>query len=271
MCVVAVICARNEERFLQNTLLALKKQSKSIDTIVLVDDGSVDKTSEIALNMDCLVVSSPHHEESYVGKPDLANVWNLGLAEARKLNPEFVLCLGADHVLPSHYVEDLLLRMKMDSRLVVCSGMIESESFDRDAPRGSGRLVRADFWNSLNQMFFPVCFGWESWLIYKAQELGFKTICFSDVTSVIARPTQLAKVPSKSKAAFLIPQMYVMGYPWIYIMGKCLLIFLKYPHLLFSILKGLSQLSNVKKLNNANFLHSVKKKEFVRKIIAKIT
>jgi len=270
MSVVAVICARNEEKYLQNTLLALQKQSKPVDSIILVDDGSVDKTSEIALNMGCLVVSSPYHENSYVGKPDLAKVWNLGLAKARKLNPDFILCQGADHVLPSRYIEDLLLRMRSDSKLVLCSGMIEGEPCDRDAPRGSGRLVKANFWYHLNHMVFPICFGWESWLIYKAQELGFKATCFNDITSVIARPTQLTTTPSRSKANLLIPQMYAMGYPWIYILGKCLLIFLTYPRLLFSVLRGLSQLSSVEKWNNADFLHEVKTKELVRKIIAKL-
>lgn len=59
--VCVVIPARNEEETLPATLKMLKAQTLRPRAIIVVDDGSTDKTAEIARKMNCTVVSrSPH-------------------------------------------------------------------------------------------------------------------------------------------------------------------------------------------------------------------
>ena len=112
--IAAVSIARNEEANIRAMLLSLQAQTVHINPIVVVNDGSIDKTGEIARKLDCIVLDLPSHEESYTGKPELAKILNVGLTFIRNLNQEFkyVLIIGADHILPSRYLEMVIARME---------------------------------------------------------------------------------------------------------------------------------------------------------------
>lgn len=197
--VTAVITARNEEEFLPETIGSLKKQTLCLKRIVVVNDGSTDRTGEIARNLGCAVVDLPHHEESLVGRPELAERLNSGLSFAIRDGslPDYVLLVGADHPLPPDYVEELVSRMESNVRLVVASGMIEGEPYAESAPRGSGRLVRTAFWKRVNNVVYPIAWGWESWLLMKATQLGYETKCFKDLTTKLKRSTRLGKARAR--------------------------------------------------------------------------
>ena len=166
--ICAVICARNEKDNIAETINSLKSQTYPIDKIIVVDDGSIDGTGEIAKKLGCLVVRLPPHEESLVGRPELAERINEGLKLAKDFNPDYILIVGADHSLPRDYVEKLLERMEENPRLVIASGVISKEPWMHLSPRGSGRLIKASFWREVSGLQYPVCWGWESWLCFKA-------------------------------------------------------------------------------------------------------
>jgi len=216
MKVMAVVCARNEEHCLEDTLDALVDQTSQV-FIVVVDDGSTDDTLKIAMKFSCAVIVRPTHD-SYVGKPLLAKTWNEGMAYARTFDPRYVLVLGADHVLPVDYVETLVSRMDDDRSLMACSGIIEGEGWREGSPRGSGRLYRTSFWRELNGLVYPVYWGWEDYVTFSALHRGYSIKCFPDVQSTIQRPT--THVSSLSR--LVIPEMYSLGYSWIYIVLRCL-------------------------------------------------
>ena len=50
--IVAVIIARNEENYLPKTLTSLLEQDLEPYRIIVVDDGSTDKTRECAIKFD---------------------------------------------------------------------------------------------------------------------------------------------------------------------------------------------------------------------------
>ncbi len=94
------IIARNEADNIGRTIDSLKSQTHDVYPIVVIDDGSVDATSAIAVEKECQLVRLPYHEESYVGRPELANVCNAGLERIKEqCIPDFVLQMGADHIL----------------------------------------------------------------------------------------------------------------------------------------------------------------------------
>lgn len=138
---VALIVARNEEERISRVISALKSQTFPINKVVLVNDGSTDETATIAERLGGIVMSLPFHEESLVGTPELDIRWNVGLYTVIEHSPDYVLLMGGDHVLPENYIEELL--EKMTDKIVIASGRIEGEPYTENAPRGSGRLVKA--------------------------------------------------------------------------------------------------------------------------------
>ena len=117
----AFIIARNEEAHIGETIDALKRQTKAVYPIIVVDDGSIDATPEISILKGCYVVRLPYHKESYVGRPELAMVCNAGLNQIKDQGvPDFVIQMGADHVLSDNYVESVV--SKMGDTVKVASG-----------------------------------------------------------------------------------------------------------------------------------------------------
>ncbi len=260
--IAAVSIARNEEANIRAMLSTLHAQTVHISPIVVVNDGSSDKTGEIARSLDCIVLDLPSHKESYTGKPALAKILNVGLTYIRELNQKFkyILIIGADHLLPPKYLEMIIARMEENPSLVVASGIIDGERFDEFTPRGSGRIVNYAFWLKINNLQYPVEWGWESWLYLKAQSMGLDTRCFQDISSKVTRPTSLDKAGMWGKA------MYALGYDWKYALGRCFLTFSKSPKSGLSMLWNWIFHQNVNRLDIAPWINQYQKKIFWQKV-----
>jgi len=187
--VSAFIIARNEEDHIGETIDALKRQTKAVYPIIVVDDGSIDATPEISILKGCYVVRLPYHKESYVGRPELAYVCNAGLNQIKDHGvPDFVIQMGADHVLSDNYVESVV--SKMGDNVKVASGGTQIGGLNVDTPWGSGRLVDARLWDEINGMMYPVKWGYESWIVYKVQQLGYEVKRYDDIKST-TRPLRM--------------------------------------------------------------------------------
>ena len=187
--VSSFIIARNEEDNIGGTIDSLKSQTHDVHPIVVVDDGSVDATPTIAVEKGCLLVRLPYHEESYVGRLELSNVRNAGLKRIKEHGiPDFILQMGADHILPDNYVESILSRM--GTNVKVASGATQMKRLRDNIPWGSGRLIDARLWNAINGMRYPVRWGSESWIVYKVRQLGYDVRRYDDVAS-FTRPVRM--------------------------------------------------------------------------------
>jgi len=257
--IVALIVARNEERQIFRVISALKNQTIPISHIVFVDDGSKDDTARIAESLDCILISLAYHEDNLVGKPDLAKRWNIGLKKVREYSPDYVLLVGGDHVLPEYYVEELL--NNMTEEIVISSGRISGEGFNKIAPRGSGRLVKVSFWRDINKMQYPINYGWESWILFKAMQQGFETRCFKNIITKIERKTTLDNSRSIGKA------MYALGYDYKYCIGRCFLTFFKSPKGGIKMLLGWLRHKDVVRFDFHNFVNTMQKERFWNKLL----
>ena len=226
-----VIAVRNEEGSILRVLDSLEGQTSPPDMVVVVDDGSQDGTARIVRDrttmskFQLILVSLPRHPQSFVGRPELAGVFNAGLSVIRGHTPlpRFVMILGGDHSLPKGYLAAIVSRMEADPRLAVAGGWIANEPFLEHAPRGSSMVVRTSFWNSAGSLSFPRRYGWESWVYLKALALGYDTRSYKDVPTSVSRKTSITKGVLYGRA------MYALGYFWPYALGRCFLFGLRSP------------------------------------------
>jgi hypothetical protein len=86
-----------------------------------------------------------------------------------------------DCVFPVDYVEHLFQRM-VTANVDVASGDwgLPSPLDKQKAPQGAGRLVSHRVMETVG-FRFPICYGYESWLLHKAEQLGFKLCCYTDI------------------------------------------------------------------------------------------
>mgnify|MGYP001773835225 CR=1 FL=1 len=228
--VAALIPAKNEERYIELSLLALKVQN--LDYILVIDDNSQDRTYERAKKF-CDVVKYIGERRRLTGTPHLAKVLNFGLSHLERQGKfDYILILGADHILPKNYINFLLNRMEKNKKIAIASGCIKGERFYPDFPRGSGSLIRYSFWEKLG-LRYPLIYGWESYLVYKAKSLGYLTLCYPQLISYTLRQTY-----KFTKGEYLGRGMKSLGYPLEYALARVFLLFFKDPLRSLDLLLG---------------------------------
>lgn len=189
--VSAFIIARNEEKHIGSTLDSLINQTHKLDFIVVVDDGSIDSTSSIAwCKKEVNVTSLPYHKDSYVGRLELATVCNAGLRCIRENStPDYILQMGADHVLSKDYVKSIIYRM-VNNNVAIASGGTQLKKLNPDTPWGSGRIIDANIWREVNNIQYPVKWGYESWIVNRMLQLGYQVKRYDDIHS-FTRPVKM--------------------------------------------------------------------------------
>lgn len=256
-----VVKARNEEQNIEKTLLALKQQTLKPTQIIVVDDGSKDQTGVLASKLADLVVRLPDRGYSAVGRPELAQVINEGLARVKE-DVDYVMICDSDQLIPEDYVETLVKKMVHNPRIVVASGRAKSEPFLDTHPRGTGRLVNAEFWRKTNGLRYPVEWGWESWLYFKAMQLGYEARSFEDIVIELQRPTSLTKTALWGKG------MYALGYDWKFAIGRSALMFLRSPKAGLSMFLGWVRHKEVRRLDVADYVNQMQKQQLWKRIWA---
>ena len=205
-----IIPARNEEKYLDRTLHSLITQTLRPERIIVVDDGSTDKTGEIAHRYTSYVVHLLHHNHSLRTTPRLSSVLNSGLQCIRE-DADYIMILGADHILKSKYAEKLVYAMQDDPKLAITGGFIDNEP--NKNPRGSGRMIRKSFWDKKGCQY-PLNYGYESWLIFYAKYMGYKVQVIKEAHSVLQRKSGKPKNRPLTFRA--------LGYWWPYVLVRCL-------------------------------------------------
>ena len=225
----AVVPARNEEQFLGKALSALRSQHHAPRKIVVVNDGSTDSTAEIARAAGAHVINLQDRGYNVLGTPVLAEVINKGLnylhAEGYGENSsDYLMIVGADHILPPNYTSRLLDLMEADRFIAVCSGQIRGER--SVIPRGSGRLVRADVWRKIG-LRYPENYGFETYLLVKVQQEGYKVCVLNDLLTDGLRKT--GKHYKKNVFVSYGKSLKALGYSKLYSIARMGLMSIKNP------------------------------------------
>lgn len=258
-----VIAARNEEGYLGKTLQHLLNQTLRPEMIVVVDDGSSDRTAEIATQYGVVVLRRRDKRYSSLG---LHKARNVGLRFLDEINGfDYVMILDADQLLSKTYIQKIVTRMEKDRSLVIASGEIVGEP--SRAPRGSGRVYRFDLLREMG--YFPINYGSESYPLYKALKMGYKVEVFRDALSLGQRPTSL----SSRKLYIHGKGMKALGCDPLYFSWEFLLKFLDSPKGALSMLIGyfFSDVQKYSDLNIGEWQRRMLLKRLVQKIKSMLT
>jgi glycosyltransferase involved in cell wall biosynthesis len=257
-----IIPARNECNFLGSTLAALKQQTLQPHRILVVNDGSTDNTHEIALKYNVEVIDLEDRGFRATGWPILADVINKGLENISDDDCLYVMILGADHIIPPDYISKIVQIMEENDSIVIASGVIRGESQRDTAPRGSGRIIKYEFWKKLG-LRYPSWYGFESYIVYKALVDSYQVRVVRDAISWSQRPTgKTTNYRSYGKA------MQALGYHPLYALGRIILTFKNNQKDAIQMIFGYFDLS-IKKYDIASDVGKLQFNEIIRKIKSK--
>ena len=186
-----IIPARNESGKISYVLKSLWRQSLKPYRIILVDDSSEDDTVEVAEGLGADVVSVKRRSKAYAtGHPYLAYVFNKGFESIEDDPIDYVLVSGAECIYPREYMNKIIDRMIDDPLTVIASGISVGEFAHRLGVRGPGRVINT-YWFRKVGFRYPLNYGFEPWLLYKALSMGYKISLYNDIKFYLMRRTKI--------------------------------------------------------------------------------
>jgi hypothetical protein len=188
-------------------------QSNPPEFVIVVNDGSTDNTLEIINSRrkafgKIYVLNTESTTRDIRRVPKLLNL-ALDFAEKELLpKTSFMMVSGDDNELTTTYSQKIMENMEKDPRVGVASGdWIDSHARQGDQmPHGGGRFVLTSLMNQIGGRY-PIVYGWETWLLYKAMQLGYSVKIFPEVRYSHLRPFQAGNLTGWGRA------MYSLGFP----------------------------------------------------------
>lgn len=210
----------NEEKFLKLCLDSLMKQTIKPDQIIIVDDGSTDRSPEIIKQYSgTIVLTLPKQKNSMIER-----VPYVMKAGTQLLDEDFdyVGNLDADTVLEPQYYEKLLNEMEKDKKIGIAGGKLIGQPEGKilgliPYVYGCNRLYSRKCWFKINggKNLKPVP-TWDTYHNIYAQMLGFKALRFDYIHSWALRPAGLGKNFSKGF------QSYQLGYFGVFLLLRAI-------------------------------------------------
>ena len=178
-----LIPARDEEENIKKTLEGITNQTIKPNSIIVVNDNSKDKTEKIAISYGAKVINFPYEHKNWVISGELGILFSFGMNFFNKDNSYFMI-LGADHILPENYIEEIIKNMEKDD-VDMASGTIQNEI--TESPRGSGRIFTKKAMDCI-EWKYQSSWGYETYALFKIQSEGMKASVYP-ITTKTQRPT----------------------------------------------------------------------------------
>lgn len=185
----AIVTCRNSEADIERALLSLKEQTVEPAYVIVIDDGSRDRTPDILKSMQAgwpglYVLTNP--DLGY----DIARVvsnWNKAIEFARKSGlpaTDYHMISADDIVYEKEYAEKVMRRMDRGEIAVASGNYGEHEAL---TPHGAGRFVKNEFFERHHGLY-PEKMGYESLVLHTAVQYGYSYAVFDDARFDHIRP-----------------------------------------------------------------------------------
>jgi glycosyltransferase involved in cell wall biosynthesis len=215
----AIVTCRNSENDIRAALTSLKDQTLAPQYVIVVDDGSTDKTPEI------LTQTKQSWQSLYVIKHDdlgydisrVVRNWNEAItySKSKKLaHTTYHMIATDDTIYPRGYAEKLVDFMDNNSNIAIASG--NYTKYKPEKPHGAGRFVRNSFFEETHWSgLYPELMGYESAILYESERLGY---CYAIVTD--ARFQHSRPLGKHHKFYEFGASMKTLGYHPVFVWGR---------------------------------------------------
>lgn len=220
-----IVTCRNSENSIEQALISLRNQSLKPEYVIVVDDGSTDKTPEILMRIKAEWSGSALH---IITNPDLGyNIarvvsnWNNAIKYMHEMKlkaTDYHMITTDDTVYEEQYAEKLVRYMGEDQAIAISSGDY-GEGMAK-TPHGAGRVVRNSFFFQKYGLY-PEKMGYESVVLYAAALHNYTYRVFFD-----ARFEHLRKLGTNHHFYEFGASMRSLGYHPLFVLGRFCIYFI---------------------------------------------
>ncbi|RAR47066.1 glycosyltransferase family 2 protein [Flavobacterium lacus] len=276
-----IIPTYNEEKFIALTLQSLVEQTVLPSKVVVVNDGSTDKTQEIIQpfveKYSFITLVNKTSEAIHLPGSKVIQAFNKGL-ETLDENYDFIVKADADLIFPSTYFETISNHFQSDSTIGMVGGFAYIEKnnqwilenlTDKDHIRGAFKAYRKETFQQIGGL--KPAMGWDT-----VDELLCKFYNWKVVTDASLKVKHLKPTGANYNQAARFKQgeaFYSLGYGfWITAIASLKLAWLKKkPFLFFDYLHGFWKAKSAKKPllvtpEQAKFIRNYRWEKMKRKI-----
>ncbi|MDQ6864629.1 MAG: glycosyltransferase family 2 protein [Thermoproteota archaeon] len=204
-------------------LLSIKEQTINPEHVIVINDGSTDKTKDILDEMQkdwpsLYVITNPNlgYDISRVVKN-----WNAAIKLSRDKGlqkADYHMIATDDTLYPRDYAERIISYMDSNPSVAITSG--NYTEYKHVMPHGAGRFIRNSFFEkTIWHGYYPEQMGYESAILYEASHCGYSYFVIGDAKFEHLRP-----LGETHKFYEFGASMRTLGYHPIFALGR----FLKY-------------------------------------------
>jgi glycosyltransferase involved in cell wall biosynthesis len=188
----AIVTCRNSENDIHAALTSLRNQTLAPQYVIVVDDGSTDKTSEILtqIKQDWQSLYVITHDDLGYDISRVVRNWNEAITYARSkelAHTTYHMIATDDTTYPPGYAKQLVDFRDNNSNIAIASG--NYTKYVPEKPHGAGRFVRNFFFEQTHWGgVYPELMGYESAILYESERLGHRYAILTDAKFKHSRP-----------------------------------------------------------------------------------
>lgn len=278
-----IIPARNEEKYIGQTLRSIVEQTYLPFEVIIVDDNSNDKTAEIVKDFIekfpfIKLIHSGNLENKHEPGSKIIEAFYKGFKQLKN-DWQVVTKLDADVILPENYFEKIIHSFQINPKIGVAGGLVYINKNDEWVYEkiSNKKHIRGAIKSYSRECFMKMggikkSIGWDTVDELLAQYYGFEIAVFSDLHVKLLKPTgnDYKQIHGKKTGN----GFYKMDYGWAISLIAALKASwnAKSPFLFFSISKGYwnSVLNNENKIvtkQEAKYIRSYRWKNILNRFV----
>jgi glycosyltransferase involved in cell wall biosynthesis len=167
---ILITAAKNEEKYVRNTINSVISQTILPMKWIIIDDGSTDSTAEIIIEFKHnnpfieLINNGVKKERNFASQ---ANLLNIGFDKIKSLDFDYVSTLDADITFEKDYYENIMKEFALNAKLGIGGGsfyeLVENNwqeiAIVAHSVRGAVQFFRKQCFIDIGEKFLPLKYG----------------------------------------------------------------------------------------------------------------